>query len=301
LIVGVDGGATKTVAWVTDLEGRVLGRGLGGPGNPRSIGFSEAERHVDTAVASAFADAGIARRPAARAGLSLAGVGRVEERDEIRAWAERAGIARVVVVTDDAESVLAAGAPEGWGVALVSGTGTLAVGRNDRGESARAGGWGYLLGDEGGAYWIALAGLRAAMRANDGVGPPTSLTGALVAALDLERPSDLVARIYGPDMSRDRIGLLASTVFDEAVHDTVATQVIDFAASALATLVSTIVTRLGLPPGDYPLAAAGSVLSNREAFRQQVLEKLDRAGHSPRIVRVVSEPVAGAIRLAMDQ
>ena len=124
LIVGVDGGATKTVAWLAEADGAVLGRGLAGPGNPRSVGYAEAERSVDAAIAAAFADAGRAREPVAAAGFTMAGVGRVEERDEIRAWAERAGIAARVVVTDDGESVLAAGVDDGPGVALIAGTGT---------------------------------------------------------------------------------------------------------------------------------------------------------------------------------
>ena len=85
-------------------------------------------------------------------------------------------LARHVEVTNDAAILLAAGTPDGWGVALVSGTGSIAFGRAPDGRTARGGGWGYLLGDEGSAYALVLAGLQAVARAADGRGEPTCLT-----------------------------------------------------------------------------------------------------------------------------
>lgn len=300
LFIGIDGGATKTVAWLADEAGHVIGRGLGGPGNPRSVGFPEAERNVDAAIGAAFAEAGQPRRPVARAGLALAGVGRAAERDEIRAWAERAGIAHEVIVTDDAGSVLAAGAADGWGVALIAGTGSVAVGRNDQGETARAGGWGYLLADEGGAYAIAVAGLRAAVRAADGLGPATLLGEALMARLDAKQPSDFVARIYGSDMTREQVGLLASTVFEVARADAVAAQIVNEAAEALAGLVGRIVTVLRLPTEQYPLVLAGSVITRQPDYRERLLAHLAASATLPGMTVTVTDPVAGALRLARE-
>ena len=170
--------------------------------------------------------------------------------------------------------------------------------RNAQGVTARAGGWGHLIGDEGSAYALAVAALRTAARAADGVIPPTSLTGALVARLGVASPSDFVARVYGGAMSREALALLASTVFEEAQRDDVAARLVDEAAASLADLVSTIVTRLALVPGAYPLACAGSMLTRQDGFRLKVIDRLRRRGAEPGVVQVVTDPVAGALAIA---
>ncbi len=100
----------------------------------------------------------------------------------MREWAARTQLAATVDVIEDAALLLAAGTPDGWGVAVVAGTGSMAFARAADGRTARAGGWGPLLGDEGSGYAIALAGLRAAARAADGRAPATPLTDRLLAA-----------------------------------------------------------------------------------------------------------------------
>lgn len=300
LVIGVDGGASKTVAWLAPLarDAAPIGRGTAGPGNPRSVGSAEAEAHIDQAIDAAFADAGLPRRAVAVAGFSLAGVGRADEREGVAAWATRAAIAHQVVVTDDAESVLVAGAPEGWGIALICGTGTLAIGRNEAGDVERAGGWGYLLGDEGSAYAIALAGLRAALRAADGRGPVTSLMTAFLAHFDVAKPADLVGQIYRAEMTRDRLAALATVVFAEAPDDWTAAGIVDAACADLVRLVTTIATRLALARETYPLALAGSVLSQQPLLQQLLVDNLRAGGLGPKVVRVVADPAAGAVAIA---
>ena len=105
-------------------------------------------------------------------------------------------LAHKIEVTTDAAILLAAGTPEGWGLALVAGTGSIAYGRMADGRRARAGGWGHLLGDEGSAYALVLAGLRAVARAADGRGPATVLTERFLAEMSLSRPQELVPAIY---------------------------------------------------------------------------------------------------------
>jgi N-acetylmuramic acid 6-phosphate etherase len=300
LVLGVDGGASKTTAWLAPASAGAapVGRASTGPGNPRSVGFAVAEANLDRAIELAHADAGVPRRRVAAAALSIAGAGRAEERGALAAWAERAGVAGRVVVTDDAESVLAAGAPEGWGIALISGTGTMALGRNAAGDVERAGGWGYLLGDEGSGYDIALAGLRAAVRAADGRGPMTSLVPAFLEHFRVASPAELVGQVYRAEMTRDRLAALASIVFAEAPSDWAASGIIDVASADLVRLVTTIATRLALVPGSFPLALAGSVLLHQPAFQELLINNLKAWGMPPRVVRLVPEPAEGAVVLA---
>ena len=169
------------------VRAQILGRGIAGPGNPRAAGFDVAQANIDAAIDAAFAAADLPRTTVAAACFGLAGAGRPDEQQRIAAWARQQRIAERIRVCGDAEPILAAASPENSGIVLIAGTGSLAWGRNQAGETARCGGWGYLLGDEGSGYAIALAGLHAAMRAADGRGPQTDLLAAFMDKLARQR------------------------------------------------------------------------------------------------------------------
>lgn len=303
LVVGVDGGGTKTVAWVAPLDDStntvVLGRGLAGPSNPRAVGFDASQLAIRHAIAAALEEANRPCEPVTAACLCLAGAGREPEQNVMANWILSAKVANCVRVTGDAEPILAAASPEHWGIALIGGTGSLAWGRNREGQTARTGGWGYLLGDEGSAYAIAVAGLRAATQAADGRTPHTVLLPRLMQALGAGEPSELIARIYEDNLSRDQIAALAVTVFDVAVADDLtAHQIVHQAADELATMVATLSRKLCFAPDDYPLAIAGSLLLKQERYRQAVLDRLGELRAPPACVHLVADAVAGAVALA---
>ncbi|HVL15649.1 MAG TPA: BadF/BadG/BcrA/BcrD ATPase family protein, partial [Gemmata sp.] len=173
LVLGIDGGATSTTALLADAAtGRVLGRGHGGPSNIQAVGEEAALRQLDVAVGAAFDAAGLPFSTVAAAALGLAGID-VDGADVIRAWSDRVELTPRISVANDATLLFAAGTPEGWGLAMVAGTGSIAFTLDRDGNEARAGGWGYLMGDEGSAFRLGLLGLRAACRAADNIGPPT--------------------------------------------------------------------------------------------------------------------------------
>ncbi len=130
LVIGIDGGGSHTSAVVADAAaGAVLGRGEAGPSNVRAVGAEAAARELEAAVDRAFAAAGLPRARAAAACLGLAGVGRPDAQEAVRGWAEGAGLAGTVSVVTDAELLLAAGTPGGWGLAVIAGTGSMALAR----------------------------------------------------------------------------------------------------------------------------------------------------------------------------
>jgi N-acetylglucosamine kinase-like BadF-type ATPase len=238
------------------------------------------------------------RAAAAAACFGLAGAGREIEQKRIAGWAIERGIAPVVRVVGDAEPILAAASPDDCGIALICGTGSLAFGRNAAGETARCGGWGYLLVDEGSAYAIALAGLKAAAHTADGRGPSTALLARLQAALDAPSAADLIDRVYSSEMSREKLASLATIVFECGASDVVASTILKFAAHDLANMIAVLIQRLRLAQNKYPLAIAGSVILNQEAYRAEVLGELGRREAAPSNVSLVTEPVKGAVALA---
>ncbi len=307
LVIGVDGGGTKTAAWLAPLEddssGKILGRGVAGPGNPRAAGFDAAQANIEAAIESAFADAKLPRGPVAGACLALAGAGRPEEQERIAAWAKESAIAKQVRVCGDAEPILAAAAPDNVGIALIAGTGSLAWGRNAAGETARCGGWGYLLGDEGSGYAIAVAGLQAAIRAADGRGPETDLLPRFLQELRVQSPADLIGRVYSPEMTRDKLAALGAIVFEMASTDTIAEAIVVAAVNELADLVITLVAKLRLSHVGYTVALAGGALLHQLNYRDRVamevnMRLLVRKMPWPTRYVTIEEPVRGCIELA---
>ena len=145
--IGVDGGASKTAALVVDAEGKTLGRGLAEGSNHLRVGIEEATRNIERAVNIALVEAGIAIRDVAYAYCGIAGsdhpVHRQKVIDSLRIFFPHGNF----IVDTDARVALTGAVGFGAGIVVISGTGSVAFGRNADGDEARAGGWGPTLGD----------------------------------------------------------------------------------------------------------------------------------------------------------
>jgi N-acetylglucosamine kinase-like BadF-type ATPase len=300
LVIGIDGGGSSTVALVA-TDHRILGRGEGGPSNIQAVGVTRAFQAIQDALTAAFATAH--RRPGEVRAicLGLAGADRPEEQLLVQRWVDRLGLARDCLVVNDARILLAAGTPEGWGMALVAGTGSIAFGRTPDGTMGRSGGWGYLLGDEGSGYGMVMAALQAVAHAADGRGPATALTGKLLAAMDLKQPMDMIPAIYRGGWDRTSLSALAPHVLDvAATGDAVAARIVDDGAGALAHTVAAAGRTLNLPTQGLPLAVTGGTVLESEHYRSRTLAALRQRGIVADPVTLVSEPAEGAVRLARE-
>jgi N-acetylmuramic acid 6-phosphate etherase len=301
LVVGVDGGGSRcaaVLARATPGGGLVeLGRGRGGAANVLAAGPAAAGASMLAAIEEAFAAAGIPRHPVAMACLGLAGVGRPAERGQAEAWAAGASLAARVVIVTDAELVLAGEPP--WGVALIAGTGSLAIGRAPDGGAARCGGWGPLLGDEGSGYAVAVAALRAVAQMADGRGPSTDLAVRLTRRFAAADAAGLVTILGRVGTSRREIAAAAADVVEAAdAGDAVAAAIVAKAGDELATQVVVVARRLGLPAGGYPLRIAGGLAVHARGLRERVIAALEEAGWPPGEVTLVADPALAAARMA---
>ncbi len=295
-LLGIDGGGSKTLALLADGAGRVVGRGTAGPSNYQVVGVEAAYAALDEAVAAALTGVPNAR-PSAIC-LGMAGAGRPRDQTIIRAWAQTRYPGVPTLVVHDAQLVLAAGTPAGWGIALISGTGSLAYGANQAGQTARAGGWGHLLGDEGSGYAIGLSGLRAVARASDGRGANTALTEYLLAHINLDSPQDLIRYIYTADAPRNIIANLSPVLENVAQEgDEMAQEIIRAAGRELALAVRAVADQLGLS-GRIPCALAGSVLVKGQAVPAAFYQFTQELDLQLAPVEPVEEPAQGAIKLA---
>lgn len=240
LFLGVDGGQSSTTALIGDESGRIVGRGVGGPCNHAAAGEGRAklEHAVSDSLAAACREAGL---DPATVRFEVACFGMSGGPDDKQAILDGILHAGRLIVTHDAAIALAGATASGRGIVTIAGTGSIAFGRNAAGKTARAGGWGYVFGDEGGAFDIARQALRAALRMEEGWGPPTALRQALIDATASASANHVLHLWYTPDWPRSRVATLAPLV-DAAASggDGVALRLLEHAAQELAMLTASV-------------------------------------------------------------
>jgi N-acetylglucosamine kinase-like BadF-type ATPase len=294
LILGVDGGGSRTRALLADAAGQVLAAGEAGPSNYQSVGFAAATHALEAAIGAARQGAGLtAETPLEVACFGLAGMGRVTDRARFEAWAAGQRIARRCAFVSDAEVVLAAGTPEGWGVALIGGTGSFCWGRAADGHSGRVGGWGYLLGDEGSGYDLAIQALRLATQTADGRAAAHAILRAVLDHWNLGSPDQLIAHVYHPERTRAEIAGVSLPVLALAGSgDPHAVALLERAAGELARMLAAIIRKLDLH--QPPVAMAGGLLGASPRLRTAIVEQ---CGHALGPLNYVEDPARGALSL----
>jgi N-acetylglucosamine kinase-like BadF-type ATPase len=297
--LGVDGGGTHTVAMLADQSGKVLGRAEAGPSNFHGIGKDAAIRNIESAITGAFLTAGIEQQMVKVAVLGLSGAGRVEDQQIFLDWGKRVGLAHQVRVVGDMDILLTAGTPEGWGVAVIAGTGSIVCARNQDGRFVRSGGWGPLLGDQGGAYWLVVEALRASMISVDCLGMPTTLTKKFMKFLKCAAPQDLI--IATRSMDRSKLASMAWIVLEGfAENDPVSIRIVRDAVSMLVGHTTKVIEQLNLLPSKLPFVLAGGLFRESEHFRTNYLDQLAKSQVGPVSITLVKEPATGAIRMAIE-
>jgi N-acetylglucosamine kinase-like BadF-type ATPase len=292
--LGVDGGKSSTTALIGDPTGRVIGYGRGGPCNhveEAGEGRAKLIGAIHDCVSAACGQAGLdfdtVRFDSACLGFSGGPVDKEPIlRDIVRA--ER------MTVTDDALVALVGATGGEPGLAVIGGTGSIAFGRNRDGKTARAGGWGYIFGDEGSAFDIAREGLRAALRFEEGWGPPTALRQALLEETGAADANEALHFVYTTAFPRPRIASLSKSVDRAALTgDAMAIRILDTAAQQLATFAGAVRNQLFLPGEAAHVGYIGGVFrSGRVLERFRTLMELEEGN---KVGAPVYGPAAGAL------
>ena len=238
--LGVDGGQSSTIAVIGDSQGRILGWATAGPCNHVAAAEARAKflGTMRECVANAGAQAGIDPRDLRFRAACLGMSGGPEDK---AALLREAVAAEHLIVTHDARIALAGAMSGGPGTIVIAGTGSIAYGENERRESARAGGWGYIFGDEGGGFDLVRQALRAILREHEGWGPRTALTPALLESTETTDANAALHRFYTPEWPRSRVAALARVVGDIAEEgDPVAVEILHGAAHSLAMLAASV-------------------------------------------------------------
>ena len=290
--LGVDGGQSHTKVAIGDRHGTIVGRGTAGPCNHvrSGEGREKLRRAVTEAVSEALAPLGRGFEDTRFAAACFGMSGGPEDKREL--LAELLSCDRLEVTTD-ADIALWGGTGGQPGVVVIAGTGSMAFGRNASGRTMRAGGWGYLYGDEGGAFDVVRNALRAALRDEEGWGPSTRLRPALLEAGGAADVNDLLHRFYTDEFPRQRVAALAPLVNEvAAAGDGVAKAVLVEAGQRLAGYGAAVRQRLFEPGETVPVVPVGG------AFNSQFVQEGFRGalkGTATEVVAPRFDPAAGAL------
>lgn len=298
--IGVDGGASKTAALVVDGLGNRLGSGLAGGSNHLRVGIEEATRNVERAVNIALVEAGIAIVNVEYAYCGIAGsdhpIHRQRVIDSLKIFFPRGNF----IVDTDARIALTGAVGFGAGIVVISGTGSVAFGRDAEGAESRAGGWGPTLGDEGSGFWIAREGLSAIVRAHDGRGFSTAMTTLLCEEYAMCSPADLPAFIYAATTHVDDIARYGKLVIEAAqAGDDVARDILARGGSELAECVLAIARKLHMTNTEFPVAYVGGAFHAGDLLLNPMRLRLQRDAPGASLIPPLRAPVEGAAMMAM--
>lgn len=298
VILGVDGGGTKTRVVVADGGGQILTSVAGAPSALAGRSAEDAAGTIASLVAEALAAAGTPGVSPAVLCAGVAGAGRDAPRRALVRALQAHELAEDVIVATDAQVALSDAFGDGPGVLLIAGTGSIAFGRGPTGVEDRCGGWGGVAGDEGGGYWLGRRALSAVTASADGRESETALLGAVLTATQCDEPEDLVA--WSANASVSDIAALAPVVLRVADQgDQRASTLSAMAAEELVLHVRTLARRLFLDErAALPVALTGGLLERRSLLRKLVEHRLRSAVPGATVLREEVDAARGAVRLA---
>ncbi|HYM54939.1 MAG TPA: BadF/BadG/BcrA/BcrD ATPase family protein [Solirubrobacteraceae bacterium] len=300
-VMGIDGGATKTLAAVLDLERRALHLGHGGPSNQDAVGVDAAVQALLGAADEAIGRAGISPEELGAAVLAVAGTDTGAVTGHVRA----ARPEEWIVVNDvvGAWATATGGAP---GLAAISGTGSNVFGVGADGRAWRAGGWGHLLGDEGSGYWFGVQSLKAALSDREASGPETALSEAAVAFFDVPSVEALASLVYSKPLTKGEIAAFAvETARLAAGGDAVARELYERGARELGGQIVAVIRQTGLAGGSpdgsrppFPVGLIGSAFKAGPVFVGPLARLVHEHAPEAEVATVEMAPVGGSVLLA---
>jgi N-acetylglucosamine kinase-like BadF-type ATPase len=299
-LLGVDGGATKTLAAVLDVREEVLHLAHGGPSNEDAVGAKAAVEALMGTADEAIELAGIERGEIAAAVLAVAGTDTKAVERDVGAHCPQQWL-----VVNDVVGAWATATGAGPGVAVISGTGSNVFGVGPDGRAWRAGGWGHVLGDEGSGYWLGVQSIKAALRDRECSGPPTALSERVPAFFGAPSVEAAASLVYSKPLTKGEIAALAIETAKLAEQgDEVARSLFRRGAAELAQQVEAVIHRTGLegaqqdeaPP--FPVGLIGSVFRAGELFAGPLTEAIHARAPQARVTLVELAPVGGSLLLA---
>jgi len=305
VLIAVDGGASKTDLALLSGDGELLSLARGPLSSPHYLGLDGSLNVLEKLLDQASDEARLARGNGPVADLAellMAGVDFPSEVYELHRAAEARGWSARTIVDNDTFAVLRAGTAQGWGVAVVCGSGINCVGVSPDGKHARCPALGAITGDWGGGYDVGLAALMAAARSQDGRGPKTSLEKAVPRHFGLSSPGELAEEIHRHRVADKRLAELPPVVFREAAHDGVAAGIVERLADEVVAMARVALERLDLTSRPVEVLLGGGILRPGNGKLEAAIEAgLREVGRQVTVRNTESPPIVGAALMGLDE
>lgn len=277
LYLGIDGGGTKTHAVLLNEFGELIGEGFSGASNPLRVGIERAAANILKAAENACDSANRIRSDIGAIVCGLAGVRREDLRHSICQRVSESFRVKSVEVFTDAEIALYGVNSGKAALVIIAGTGSVCLGRNEKGEKAFAGGWGPLAGDEGGGAGIARRALQAIAKASDERGIPTILSRHAAEYFRASTPEDVVVAIYSPQTDNAKIAGFARYVVESAKeNDKISIEILKEAGFELGLAAYAVIKKLKLQKKAFPIGYVGSIFKAGNLITEPLLETVHK-------------------------
>jgi N-acetylglucosamine kinase-like BadF-type ATPase len=305
-VLGVDGGATKTLIWVTDANGKKITEIISGPTNYRDIGIESSIMNINSGILKAIDKINLKRGTFKSTCFGLAGF---DDEADFKIFKKIVFNKRInkfldfkkTILCNDAKIALFAGSNNKNRIIIICGTGISCYGINENGLEAKTTGWDYILGDEGSGYTIGLEGLKVCMRAFDGRGGKTLLSKIILDKLKLKDEIALSRWVYKEPFSKKKIASIAKLVEKAAEQgDKKCIRIYEDNAKELVLSVSTVVKKLDLRNKYFDLVLSGSLFKCKKYFTNIIVEMLSEQFSNIKFIQLEKNPVEGAIKLAIE-
>jgi N-acetylglucosamine kinase-like BadF-type ATPase len=299
LFAGVDGGGSNTRVLITDEQGAEVATAESSGSAIRPGEASRSAAVIREAVQRACA--ALENRPLRALCVGVAGAGRDDERDTLQSALDADRLAATVIVLTDAEIALEDAFGAGPGILLTAGTGSIAYGKGPTGMLARCGGWGPVIGDEGGGAWIGRRALGIAAASSDGREPESTLANALLASLGLESIERLIP--WAAAASPADLGKLAPVVLEvAATGDLRANSLVTLAVEELGLHVRTLARKLFTDErASFRLALHGGLIAPKSLLRRRLEQRLKSIAPGATVLTERVVPERGAVKFAMRE
>lgn len=296
--VGLDGGGTKTIAYLGDRKGTLVHQVKGGPTNYHSVGIEGARKSLEEIFATLKDQAGVSLEMIQGLCLGGAGIDCDQDVETITKLFRQMGYGNALKVVNDGVTTLVGANGGKEGAIIISGTGSIAYGMDAQGNSFRVGGWGHLIDDGGSGYWIGRACLSRIMEGYDGRKSPWALWDKVKATLDLGHPEELVEFIYSPNRQKHHIAQLAPLVIEAYDQDEEAKAIIDAAIGELAKLLPPLIQ--ALKGGEISLGLCGGLLEGSVTYRELFNRAIEKDFPNVKPHLPYDGAAKGALILAME-
>jgi N-acetylglucosamine kinase-like BadF-type ATPase len=295
LVIAIDAGGTKTDCLIGTTQGEILAKSVSGPANYQLVGTDGMLRVIGELLRAVDGYWSHGEYGFEVMWIGIAGVDRPGEREQVAMSFRDLGAARKVVVDNDAMIALASGTMGKPGIVVIAGTGSIAFGVNGQGKRARSGGWGYILGDEGSAYYIGRSALNSVTRAADGRGQPTLLSQAVIDHFGIDSTDGLVRLAYTGKLDRIDIANLSQVVAEAAGEgDETACRILDEAGAELGIAASAVAKALNMEGVGFPCVTTGGVFRSGSVVTHALTRELVKVAPMSELVKPEFPPVAGA-------